>query len=276
MAGLSLRVVRGPGVGLDQEARREGVGRSEVARTAIAEFLDRRERERYIAAFVAEARAAYADPTIKDEVARTSRRSCTAGQRGFAVAKRVVNTARQRPQVERKRSADETRRDLDRQLEPRPRQGDRQDQAGCDHSGGRASRRSGADGRRAAVNDAGLSRVQAVAHRVRGTDSESHAKWSSISRGRSTGAYRRRPLTMLYSCRARAVERVCALLVLDPRASSSSLYVAKGQNPTTPTSDGIFSDGVTYQMADGDAERDDRRVRRGAHGRHRRVRYRYS
>jgi protocatechuate 3,4-dioxygenase beta subunit len=29
---------------------------------------------------------------------------------------------------------------------------------------------------------------------------------------------------------------------------SSPLYVAKGQNPTTPTSDGIFSDGVTYQM----------------------------
>jgi protocatechuate 3,4-dioxygenase beta subunit len=30
---------------------------------------------------------------------------------------------------------------------------------------------------------------------------------------------------------------------------SSSLYVAKGQNPTTPTNDGIFSDGVAYQMA---------------------------
>ena len=29
---------------------------------------------------------------------------------------------------------------------------------------------------------------------------------------------------------------------------STPLYVAKGQNPTTPTSDGIFSDGVTYQM----------------------------
>jgi protocatechuate 3,4-dioxygenase beta subunit len=29
---------------------------------------------------------------------------------------------------------------------------------------------------------------------------------------------------------------------------STPLYVAKGQNPTTPSSDGIFSDGVTYQM----------------------------
>ena len=29
---------------------------------------------------------------------------------------------------------------------------------------------------------------------------------------------------------------------------STPLYVAKGQNPTTPASDGIFSDGVSYQM----------------------------
>ena len=29
---------------------------------------------------------------------------------------------------------------------------------------------------------------------------------------------------------------------------ASSLDVAKGQNPTTPTNGGIFSDGVTYQM----------------------------
>jgi protocatechuate 3,4-dioxygenase beta subunit len=29
----------------------------------------------------------------------------------------------------------------------------------------------------------------------------------------------------------------------------TSLYVANGQNPTTPAGDGIFSDGVTYQLA---------------------------
>ena len=65
MAGFSLRLPRDLEARLDDEARREGVPRSEVARTAIAEFLDRRERERYIAAFVAEARAAYADPKIR-------------------------------------------------------------------------------------------------------------------------------------------------------------------------------------------------------------------
>ena len=30
---------------------------------------------------------------------------------------------------------------------------------------------------------------------------------------------------------------------------NSALYVAKGQNPTSPNRDGIFSDGVTYQLA---------------------------
>jgi predicted transcriptional regulator len=67
MAGLSLRLPEELESRLDEEAQREGVAWSEVARTAIAEFLDRRERERYIAAFVAEARAAYADPRIRDE-----------------------------------------------------------------------------------------------------------------------------------------------------------------------------------------------------------------
>ena len=49
------------------EARRAGVPRSEIARTAIEELLNRRERERYLAAFVAEARATYGDAKIRDE-----------------------------------------------------------------------------------------------------------------------------------------------------------------------------------------------------------------
>jgi metal-responsive CopG/Arc/MetJ family transcriptional regulator len=65
MAGLSLRLPEELESKLDEEARREGVGRSEVARTAIAEFLERKERERNMAAFVAEAKAAYADPQIR-------------------------------------------------------------------------------------------------------------------------------------------------------------------------------------------------------------------
>jgi metal-responsive CopG/Arc/MetJ family transcriptional regulator len=67
MTGLSLQLPKDLELKLAEEARREGVGRSEVARTAIAEFLERKQRERHIGAFVAEARAAYADPKIREE-----------------------------------------------------------------------------------------------------------------------------------------------------------------------------------------------------------------
>jgi predicted transcriptional regulator len=65
MAGFSIRLPEELEDKLDAEARREGVPRAEVARLAIAEFLARRERERFVAALVAEARAAYADPKIR-------------------------------------------------------------------------------------------------------------------------------------------------------------------------------------------------------------------
>lgn len=65
MAGFSIRLPEELEDRLDAEARREGVPRAEVARLAIAEFLARRERERFVAALVAEARAAYADPKIR-------------------------------------------------------------------------------------------------------------------------------------------------------------------------------------------------------------------
>jgi metal-responsive CopG/Arc/MetJ family transcriptional regulator len=86
VAGLSLRLSEDLESRLDEEARREGVGRSEVARTAIAEFLDRRERERYIAAFVAEARAAYADPQIRNEALALAEEAVPLDNEGLRVA----------------------------------------------------------------------------------------------------------------------------------------------------------------------------------------------
>ena len=67
MTALSLRMPGELERRLDMEARRAGVPRSEIARTAIEELLDRRERERYLAAFVAEARATYGDSKIREE-----------------------------------------------------------------------------------------------------------------------------------------------------------------------------------------------------------------
>ncbi len=86
MVGLSLRLTEELESRLDEEAQREGVARSEVARTAIAEFLDRRERERYIAAFVAEARAAYSDPEIRDEALVLAEEALPLDNEGLQVA----------------------------------------------------------------------------------------------------------------------------------------------------------------------------------------------
>ncbi len=67
MASLSLRLMDDIGQRLAQEAQAEGKSRSEVARAAIAELLDRRERERFMAEMVEEMRQAYADPEIRRE-----------------------------------------------------------------------------------------------------------------------------------------------------------------------------------------------------------------
>ena len=71
---------------LDEEARREGVARSEVARAAIAEFLERKARERYVAAFVAEAKAAYADPDVRKEALAMAAEALPLDNEGLRVA----------------------------------------------------------------------------------------------------------------------------------------------------------------------------------------------
>ena len=67
MGALSLRLPDELETRLAEEAEREGRPRSEVAREAIAEYLARRERERFMGELVAEARAGYADEAVRDE-----------------------------------------------------------------------------------------------------------------------------------------------------------------------------------------------------------------
>lgn len=86
MAGFSLRLPEDLESRLDEEARREGVARSEIARTAITEFLERKERQRYIAAFVAEAHAAYADPKIRKEALTLAEEAVPLDNEGLRVA----------------------------------------------------------------------------------------------------------------------------------------------------------------------------------------------
>lgn len=86
MAGLSLRLPDDLVSMLDEEARREGLARSEVARAAIADFLERKVRERYVAAFVAEAKAAYADPDVRTEALAMAEEALPLDNEGLRLA----------------------------------------------------------------------------------------------------------------------------------------------------------------------------------------------
>jgi metal-responsive CopG/Arc/MetJ family transcriptional regulator len=86
MAGLSLRLPEDLESRLDDEARLQGVPRSEIARSAIVEFLERKERERQIAAFVAEAQAAYSDADIRKEALDLAKEALPLDNEGLHVA----------------------------------------------------------------------------------------------------------------------------------------------------------------------------------------------
>lgn len=86
MPGFSLRLPEDLESRLDEEARREGVARSEVARTAIAEFLERRERQRYLAAFISEAQAAYSNPEIRKEALALAEEALPLDNEGLRIA----------------------------------------------------------------------------------------------------------------------------------------------------------------------------------------------
>lgn len=67
MSALSLRLPDDFDTRLEEEARLEGKTRSEIARQAIAEYLERREKERFMAEMVAAAQALAADPAARRE-----------------------------------------------------------------------------------------------------------------------------------------------------------------------------------------------------------------
>jgi metal-responsive CopG/Arc/MetJ family transcriptional regulator len=67
MPALSLRLPEELDQRLDDEARLEGLPRSEVARQAISDFLARREKERFMAELVASAKAMAQNPETMRE-----------------------------------------------------------------------------------------------------------------------------------------------------------------------------------------------------------------
>lgn len=67
MPALSLRLPEELDHRLAEEAEREGLPRSEVARQAIVDYLARRERERFMAELIAEARVGYGNEAVRRE-----------------------------------------------------------------------------------------------------------------------------------------------------------------------------------------------------------------
>lgn len=86
MPVLSLRLPEDLDHRLAEEARREGLPRSEVARQAISEFLTRREKERFMAELVAEARTGYANEAIRREALEMAEEGIVTGNEALDVA----------------------------------------------------------------------------------------------------------------------------------------------------------------------------------------------
>ena len=67
MSTLSLRIPEDLDKRLGEEASREHKSRSELVREAVADYLARREKERFLTDFVAEARAGYDSTAIRQD-----------------------------------------------------------------------------------------------------------------------------------------------------------------------------------------------------------------
>lgn len=67
MGALSLRLPEDLEQKLNREAELAGRPRSEVIRDAVTQFIAQRERERFMAEYVAEAKAGYSDPALRRE-----------------------------------------------------------------------------------------------------------------------------------------------------------------------------------------------------------------
>ncbi len=67
MSTLSLRIPDDLDKQLEEEALRENKSRSELVRDAVADYLARKEKERFLGDFVAEARAGYANAELRQD-----------------------------------------------------------------------------------------------------------------------------------------------------------------------------------------------------------------
>ncbi|WP_018232237.1 ribbon-helix-helix protein, CopG family [Thioalkalivibrio thiocyanodenitrificans] len=86
MPAISLRLPEEIEARLAEEARIEGRPRSEVVREAIAEYITRRERERFMADMVAAANALAGDPDALEEMRTLAEDSIEASNEALDIA----------------------------------------------------------------------------------------------------------------------------------------------------------------------------------------------
>lgn len=86
MPAISLRLPDEIEARLAEEARIEGRPRSEVVREAIAEYITRRERERFMAELVAEAETYYRDPDACREALELAEEAIVTGNEALDIA----------------------------------------------------------------------------------------------------------------------------------------------------------------------------------------------
>ncbi|WP_018952597.1 ribbon-helix-helix protein, CopG family [Thioalkalivibrio sulfidiphilus] len=86
MPAISLRLPDEIEARLAEEARIEGRPRSEVVREAIAEYITRRERERFMADMVAAANALAADPDALEEMRTLAEESIEASNEALDIS----------------------------------------------------------------------------------------------------------------------------------------------------------------------------------------------
>lgn len=86
MSAISLRLPEDIEARLAEEAQAEGRPRSEVIREAIAEYLDRQERERYMARMVEAARAIAETPAAAAETKELAEQAIESGNEALDIA----------------------------------------------------------------------------------------------------------------------------------------------------------------------------------------------
>lgn len=85
MSAVSVRLPADLDALLDQEAQLAGRARSDIIREALAEYLGQQQRRRFLDAYVAEARAGYADPALLAEVSELADDALALDAEGIAV-----------------------------------------------------------------------------------------------------------------------------------------------------------------------------------------------